>query len=87
MGIVSEVRLDLQKLRWCLTVRLSLPESGGKALAEEKDREMCYMLHCLLKVSLCTTYLVGVNKLKRITCIFIPPLQRTNNPHLCLCIS
>lgn len=67
MGIMSEVRLNLQKLRWCLTVRLSLPESGGKALAEE--REMCYMLHCCLEVSLCTTYLVEVNKLERITCI------------------
>lgn len=69
MGIVSEVRLNLQKLRWCLTVRLSLPESGGKALAEEREREMCYVLHCCLKVSLCTTYLVEANKLERITCM------------------
>lgn len=87
MGIVSEVRLNLQELRWCFTLRLSLPESGGKALAEEKDREMCYMLHCPLKVSLCTTYLVEVNKLKRITRIFTSPLQRTNSLHLCLCSS
>jgi len=84
MGIVSEVRLNLQKLRWCLTVRLSLPKCEDKTLAQERDREMYYTLHCPLKVSLGTTYLVQDNKLKRITCIFTPPLQRINSFHLCL---
>lgn len=60
MGIVSEVTLNWQKLTWCLTVRLPLPKSEGKALAEERDREMCFMLSCPLKVSLCTTYLLEV---------------------------
>lgn len=65
-------------------MRLSLPESGVKALAEERDKGMCYrgMLHCLLKMSLCTTYLVEVNKLKRIICIFTPLLQRADSLQL-----
>lgn len=85
MGVVSEVRLNLQKLRWCVTERLSLPESGGKASAE--DREICFTLHCPLKLSLCTTYFVEVNKLKNFTCIFTSLVQGTNNFTLTLCSS
>lgn len=85
VGVVSEVRLNLQKLRWCLTGRLSLPESGGKASAE--DREICFPVPCPPKWSLCTTSLVEVNNLKNFTCRFTSLVQGSNNFPLSLCSS
>lgn len=85
VGIMSEVRLNLQKLRWCLSGRLSLAESGGKASAE--DREICFTLNCPLKLSLCTTYLVEVNNLKSFAFIFNSLVRGSNNLTLSLCSS
>lgn len=85
MAIVSGVRLNLQKLRWCLTGGLALPESGGKASAE--DGEICFTLHCPFKLLVCAIYLVEVKKLKNFTCIFTSLVQGMNNFTLSLCSS
>lgn len=75
MGIVSVVRLNLQKRRRGLIVSLSLPENGAKLL----QRKQGGVLHCPLKVLLCTGYSMEGNELKRMICVFTLPLQRAKS--------